>query len=403
MALSIPPSAKILTSSKSEIQISHDGISSLKSKGRQLPRPPTVADDLSKGTVLVRHPLPKYSFQSTLGKKKAETSKSLSELNKVDKSDKNDTTSLPIGTVKPVSKVEPYLDQDEKNQSNIRPQSEAPKLEMVIRNASPLDWPGSEAEVKRLKAEVVKLRGELDVQVKVNSELKKLLVASVGDDLHSRVERLARDRAELTQELGFTTKKRSEDYENLDAISIQADMWRSKYLASRVMSDELASAKSFFAMQYQESQNAVQQLLDERHELRSNMVECNRSLQQIRAAFDPLNIHRSVPQNSNNNLDLAKANHNLSESIKYRLLPSNRTPEISINMDLRWEDTLTHAESYAYEILSRRITTDDIKSHHPAITCNPESAVIPRYHPKAKFDNLTFNCCPHCAGEIIAV
>lgn len=42
------------------------------------------------------------------------------------------------------------------------------------------------------------------------------------------------------------------------------------------MSDELASAKSFFAMQYQESQNAVQQLLDERHELRSNMVECNR-------------------------------------------------------------------------------------------------------------------------------
>ncbi|CAG2237001.1 unnamed protein product [Mytilus edulis] len=240
MALSIPPSAKILTSSKSEIQISHDGISSLKSKGRQLPRPPTVPDDLSKGTVLVRHPLPKYSFQSTLGKKKAETSKSLSELNKVDKSDKNDTTSLPIGTVKPVSKVEPYLDQDEK--SNLRPQSEAPKLEMVLRNASPLDWPGSEAEVKRLKAEVVMLRGELDVQVKVNSELKKLLVASVGDDLHSRVERLA-----------------------------------------------------------------------------------------------------------------------------------------------------------------RRITTDDIKSHHPAIACNPESAVIPRYHPKAKFDNLTFNCCPHCAGEIIAV
>jgi hypothetical protein len=42
-----------------------------------------------------------------------------------------------------------------------------------------------------------------------------------------------RDREELTQELGFTAKKRSEDYENLDAISIQADMWRSKYLASR--------------------------------------------------------------------------------------------------------------------------------------------------------------------------
>lgn len=44
----------------------------------------------------------------------------------------------------------------------------------------------------------------------------------------------------------------------------------------RVMSDELASAKSFFAVQYQESQNALEQLLDERHELRTNLVECNR-------------------------------------------------------------------------------------------------------------------------------
>jgi hypothetical protein len=38
------------------------------------------------------------------------------------------------------------------------------------------------------------------------------------------------------------------------------------------MSDELASAKSFFAMQYQESQNALQQILNERHELRTNKI-----------------------------------------------------------------------------------------------------------------------------------
>jgi hypothetical protein len=36
MATVIPPSAKKLTSSKSEIQISYDGSSSLRSKGRQL-------------------------------------------------------------------------------------------------------------------------------------------------------------------------------------------------------------------------------------------------------------------------------------------------------------------------------------------------------------------------------
>lgn len=391
MAASIPPSAKKLTSSKSEIQLTYDGTSSLKSKGRQLPRVPSTPDNLStKETVLLRQPLPKYSFQTN--KRKPDSKTEITDV------------SLPVGTVKPVSKVEPY--DEEIN----RLKTESPKLEMVLRSDSALDWPGTEAEVQKLKEEVTKLKAELDVQCKVNSELKKLLVASVGDDLESRVERLARDRAELTQELGFTAKKRSEDYENLDAISIQADMWRSKYLASRVMCDELAGAKSFFAMQYQESQNALQQILNERHELRTNMMECNRCLQQIRAAFDPLNTQRSAPHNCNNNLDLAKTNHNLAESIRYRLLPSNISPQISINMDTRWEDTLTHAESYAYELLSRRVTTDDIKTHLPSAVCRPGPCtgstslnVVARYHPSARFDNLTFNCCPHCQGEITAV
>ena len=45
---------------------------------------------------------------------------------------------------------------------------------------------------------------------------------------------------------------------------------------SRVMSDELASAKAFYTMQYQECQMALQQLLNERHELRANLFETYR-------------------------------------------------------------------------------------------------------------------------------
>ena len=160
-------------------------------------------------------------------------------------------------------------------------------------------------------------------------------------------------------------------------------------------------------MQYQESQNALQQILNERHELRTNMMECNRCLQQIRAAFDPLNTQRSIPQGCNNNIGLAKTNHSLAEGIRYRLLPSNISPLIPVNMEPRWEETLTQAEAYAYELLSRKVTTEDIKTHHPPSTSNhvacPGSTVVARYHPKARFDNLTFNCCPHCKGEITAV
>ena len=42
-----------------------------------------------------------------------------------------------------------------------------------------------------------------------------------------------RDRAQLSEDLGGYSKKMTEDYENFDKVSIQADMWRSKYLASR--------------------------------------------------------------------------------------------------------------------------------------------------------------------------
>lgn len=34
-------------------------------------------------------------------------------------------------------------------------------------------------------------------------------------------------------EVGGYSKKVSEDYENLDKLSIQADIWRSKFMASR--------------------------------------------------------------------------------------------------------------------------------------------------------------------------
>jgi len=42
-----------------------------------------------------------------------------------------------------------------------------------------------------------------------------------------------RDRALMTQEIGDYSRKITDGYENLDQISIQADMWRSKYLACR--------------------------------------------------------------------------------------------------------------------------------------------------------------------------
>lgn len=44
---------------------------------------------------------------------------------------------------------------------------------------------------------------------------------------------LYRDKAQLSATVGSYSEKLYQDVEDLDRISIQADMWRSKYMASR--------------------------------------------------------------------------------------------------------------------------------------------------------------------------
>lgn len=259
-------------------------------------------------------------------------------------------------------------------------------------------------KINQLEEEKQLLKQQLEVQLQVNCELKKLLVASVGEDLHHRVERLTRDKAILSMEVGDYTKKLTEDYEHLDKISIQADMWRSKYLASRVMTDELASAKAFYTMQYQECQAALQQLLHERHELRANLFETYRGLHQIRGAFDPLNSETSSSQlTSKNVIDLARANQQLVEAIKYRLLPSHVAASLAHKIEPDWHDYLTKAETHARELLAREVRPEDFRHLVPKSLTAPTGMSVDRFHPCTRFDNLTINVCCKCKGDISIV
>lgn len=262
-------------------------------------------------------------------------------------------------------------------------------------------------KIKHLEEEKQLLKNQLEVQLQVNQELKKLLVASVGDDLQHRVERLTRDKALLSQEIGDYSKKMCEDYEYLDKISIQADMWRSKYLACRVMADELASSKAFYTSQFQECQMAIQKLLNDRHQLRTNLYDTYRGLTQIQDAFDPLGsqTHGTRLLTSKNTLDLARTNQHLVETIKYRLLPSHVTSAINSKMEPDWHDYLTQAESHAQELLSREMRPEDFRCLVPARSylSAPGGLSVDRFHPFTRFDNLTLSVCCKCKGDIYIV
>ncbi|XP_069105014.1 golgin-45-like [Argopecten irradians] len=381
-----------------------------------------------KGTILLREAKPKYSFLTQKPTAVVVSTPSMPSI-----TDLGNTASPP----KPISKVEPLPGKANplsgkviplpgkvnplsgNSATNIQQTSSSPNLnstelkkfpsleclpfpDLLGNQLSSLQSQNTELkdENERLKKEMENMKRQLDVQFQVNTELKKLLVASVGDDLQFRVENLARDRAQLSTEIGTFAKRRTEDYEHIDKVSIQADMWRSKFLASRVMIDELASSKAYLSMLSQESQSALQQMLNERHEIRSNLLETYKTLQQVRSAFDPLNSQKSMCVASNNSLDLARTNQRLTEAIRYRLLPSHVTLDTVVNMD-HWTDSLTLAESRANELLSKKFDPED---GQVAITLrDPSINVIDRFHPFTRFDNLTLNCCVKCQGEMFAV
>lgn len=58
-------------------------------------------------------------------------------------------------------------------------------------------------------------------------------MASVGDDLQYHFERLAREKNQLILENEALGRNTAQLAEQLERMSIQCDVWRSKFLASR--------------------------------------------------------------------------------------------------------------------------------------------------------------------------
>ena len=67
----------------------------------------------------------------------------------------------------------------------------------------------------------------------MNGELKKLLVAAVGEDLESKVHLLTEDKLQLSQALLNSAQNLSTHQEQTEFLAGQCEVWRSKFLASR--------------------------------------------------------------------------------------------------------------------------------------------------------------------------
>nr|XP_046193654.1 golgin-45-like [Oncorhynchus gorbuscha] len=275
---------------------------------------------------------------------------------------------------------------------------------------------------RRLLQDKEGLLNQLHVQTEVNRELKKLLVASVGDDLQYHFERLAREKNQLILENEALGRSRASTAEQLERMSIQCDVWRSKFLASRVMAEELTNARVSLQHQTREAQSAITDLLSERDEFSRDMMLTHRSLEQLLVSLQWGRQQTYYPSGQPLSTgELALANHKLADAINSRLLgkvgPVGSSSGAGLGKGRQISElpntSHTPAEKMAEKVLkildpiSRSDNEEEpsplsISDSSPsAFLTNKKS--IGRFHPYTRYENITFNCCERCSGDILVL
>ncbi|XP_070761545.1 golgin-45 [Enoplosus armatus] len=279
------------------------------------------------------------------------------------------------------------------------------------------DWRGQMEKLqnseRRLLQDKEGLSNQLRVQTEVNRELKKLLVASVGDDLQYHFERMAREKNQLILENEALGRSLAHTAEQLERMSIQCDVWRSKFLASRVMAEELTNARAALQRQTREAQGAIQDLLLEREEFSGDMMLTHRSLEQLLVSLQwgrQQTYYPSAQPLSTG--ELAAANHKLADAINSHLLGNTTSSSnvVKSSSTTAEEVCSTPAEKMAEKVLKilDPISCSENKADPPLNDSTPSNFLsnkksIGRFHPYTRYENITFNCCERCTGDILVL
>ncbi|XP_037940922.1 uncharacterized protein LOC119673888 [Teleopsis dalmanni] len=198
------------------------------------------------------------------------------------------------------------------------------------------------AELKKVKEERDYFQGQFKFQTQVNSELKNLLVASVGEDLQTRVNLLTEDKLQLARALLDTANNLTTHTEQIEFLAGQSEVWRSKFLASSVMVEELARWKADLTQKNQMLNESTKRLLHCVHQLREIQLEILKNLKFI-AKIRYLNIP------STDVISLSSENLNI---LQQMVLHSGvGIPDTNLSISSASTNPLCDAEKYAVHAL----------------------------------------------------
>jgi len=226
-------------------------------------------------------------------------------------------------------------------------------------------------------------------------------VASVGEDIEARVDYLTQDKARLAADIRQYSNKICKDFEEKEKLSVQSDLWKSKFLACSVIVDELARWKGSLIQRNDEVDHHIRLLLHERSVLWEAMKANYQVLSQVRAAFDPLSTAPVEPEVVSV-LGLADLTLKAGRDLKERLMTDKKAakPVQVTQMD-------TPAEGGLRDLASRPVEAEEDYSTKASIAvtgaARPHLAKMNDKLSSPNVNSSQFKCCTHCKGSVHTV
>lgn len=247
-------------------------------------------------------------------------------------------------------------------------------------------------------------------------------MASVGEDIGNRLEDLVNRNVQQAVELDHWKKMCEEYSEESDRLEIECDVWRTKFLASRMMSDELSTWKVALYTRFRQAQNALQRLLDERAQLLQYLVHTKRFLQSLFSVlrstgsifqgFSPAHTtasEQSIIEMASINSSLAEDTLNLAQNVLPTLSLSQTSlilAQKSQDKDEKLKMEPTSAEKLALQVLSTDVHLQDEQQQLRSVMKRMSQQYMGHgYQSRFSTKNfrVTYDCCERCTGGLQVV
>ncbi|KAG8199815.1 hypothetical protein JTE90_000906 [Oedothorax gibbosus] len=243
-----------------------------------------------------------------------------------------------------------------------------------------------EDKIATLEKEKKELMSQYLVQTEVNADLKKMLVASLGEDVQLKVHLMTEDKAALGKEVLRLAEQVETLTEEAERKAVSCDVWESKFKASSLMVKELAHWKSTLSQLVNQSATSLGGIMHEHEKLYEMLLTSHSKLESCVAATNSKTIlkknlqPKTLPQ-------LAMEMASLSNKVQERFLG-----RLFSDVKPKYQKKLTKEEDLANQFLKsfENLGTGLPASTNGTISCKDLSHVCTM--------DASANFCKHCSA-----